>query len=260
MKKLQLPDVTLVMIETREHELAALAVSECLDKADFGDVIVLTDHNYPERLVWHRSGVRFHRVPDWPDKVGWARSMWYDVPPLVRTSHMLCIQWDSWIWTPEMWRDEFLGFDYIGAPWWYKDGKNVGNSGFCLKSTRLARYLRDRRDQFPCDTHVEDDLLCRGYRPKLEDRGFLWAPERIAYDFSYEGCGADSKPTKHFGFHGAFNFGAVLDHDKLLQRARLMIHSPGIGNPDGYIMRAFRQKNPGVIEELSSASRGVVNV
>ena len=240
---LKLPSVTLVMIETREHELARLAVEDCLRVAEFGDVLILTDQ--PKHFPF--KGCRFHSVPDFPDKLGWARSMWYDVPPLLRTSHMLGIQWDSWVIDPAMWRDEFLNYAYIGAPWWYKDGKNVGNSGFCLKSTRLARYLAKNRDKFPCDTSVEDDLLCRKYRPALENVGFRWASEKVAYDFSFEGC-AGNKPTKHFGFHAAFNFGWVLDHDRLLKRAQLMFQSPYI--QESYIGKSFCEKNPDIVKEL----------
>jgi hypothetical protein len=240
---LKLHNLTLVMIETREHELAALAVEDCLKVAEFGDVLILTDRS----TAFPRIGTRIEEVPDWSDKLGWARSMWYDVPPLVKTSHILAIQWDSWIWDPSVWRDEFLNYDFCGAPWWYKDGKNVGNSGFCLKSTRLARYLAKNRDKFPCDSSIEDDLLCRKYRSKLEDVGFRWAPEKVAYDFSFEGCGGN-KPTKHFGFHAAMNFGLVLDHDRLLERARLMFKSLYIR--DSYIAKAFCEKNPDVVKEL----------
>ena len=257
MEKLKLPTVTLVMIETREHELACMAVEDCLAKAEFGDILIVTDK--PDEFVSIKDA-RFYIVPDWPDKLGWARSMWFDVPPLLRTSHMLGIQWDSWIWDPSVWRDEFLDYDYIGAPWWYKDGKNVGNSGFCLKSAALARFIAARRAQFQCATSLEDDLLCRKYRPRLEDLGFVWAPEKIAYDFSYEGCGQEQPPTKHFGFHAAFNFSHVLPHDRLLERARIMMASPYIR--DSYIMKSFCIKNPDVIKELlnvEKTSRGVAN-
>ena len=252
---LQLPKVTLVLVETREHALARLALEDCLRVAKFGDVLIATDK--PAEFEGLDYKPRFHAVEDWPTKEGWARSMWYDVPPLLRTSHMLGIQWDSWIIDPTMWRDEFLDYDFCGAPWWYKDGKNVGNSGFCLKSTRLARFLAKNRDKFPCDTSVEDDLLCRKYRPKLEDLGFSWAPEKVAYDFSFEGC-AGNRPTKHFGFHAAFNFGWVLDHDRLLERARLMFQSPYIR--ESYIGKSFCEKNPSIVKEVLDMEASVAEV
>jgi hypothetical protein len=99
---LQLPDVTLVLIETREHALARLALVDCEAKVDFGDTVIFT--NKPNEF----EGRRIVQVEDWPSKLGWSRCFWYDVASHVRTSHALCIQWDSWVVDPSMWRDEYL--------------------------------------------------------------------------------------------------------------------------------------------------------
>jgi hypothetical protein len=118
MKRLELPDVTLVMLETQEHELARLAVEECLDKVQFGDALIFTD----DETKFYALGNKFFngqgctvKVPNWPTKLGWSQASWYDVPPLLRTSHALFIQWDSWVWDLEKWNDEFLRYDYIGG-------------------------------------------------------------------------------------------------------------------------------------------------
>lgn len=252
MGKLKLDTVTLVMVETREHALALKALEECVSKVDFGDVLILTDRPLefsPLTLLGVKP--RIHTVEDWPNKLGWSRSWWYDVPPLLRTAHTLNIQWDSWIWKPELWTDEFLDYDYIGAPWWYKDGMNVGNGGFSLVSTRLKRFLRARRQDFPCNTHVDDDLLCRKYRARLEIEGFRWAPESLAHRFAFE-CARPSEDSEHFGMHGCFNFGEVLSEEAFSERVRLMLASPYISNPDGYMWKAFSEKYPGVLRELST--------
>ncbi len=242
-KRVSLPDVTLVMVETREHELAYLAVGECLDKAEFGNVLIFTD-----QAGYFRGQGDIIHVPDWPEKIGWSRHTWQGISPYMRTSHALCIQWDSWIMDPGKWRDEWLQYDFIGAPWWYKDGKNVGNGGFSLRSTRLMRYLRDHRDRFPCHTALDDDLLCRGYRPELEDRGFVWAPQDVAQDFAFE-CVRPDKSATHFGFHACFNFGIVLDRDRLIERARLMNKSEYIKN-SSHMWSNFIQANSHIVDEL----------
>jgi hypothetical protein len=41
---LELPDVTLVIAETRAHELGRLAIEACLAKARFGGVVIHTDN------------------------------------------------------------------------------------------------------------------------------------------------------------------------------------------------------------------------
>jgi len=196
-----------------------------------------------------RNAVRIHRVADWPEKIGWSRSWWYDVPPLLRTRQTLNIQWDSWIWDVSMWDGAFLEYDYVGAPWWYKDGKNVGNGGFSLVSTRLKRFLRAHQHTLPCDTSVDDDLLCRKYRLTLENHGFVWAPESVAHRFAFE-CSRPSPTSRHFGFHGAFNFNQVLDAEKLEARARIMLSSAYIAKPDGYIFQAFAKSNPQLVERI----------
>lgn len=252
--KLQLPDVTLVMVETREHKLARMAIEDCLDVAEFGEVLVLTDNKTP----FFGIDARFVKVPDWPEKIGWSRSWWYDVPPLLRTRQTLNIQWDSWIIDASQWDDAWLQYDYIGAPWWYQDedgGKNVGNGGFSLVSTALKRYLAKHRDKYPCDTCIDDDLLCRKYRPQLEKEGFRWAPEHVADKFSYEGCGKEPRPfRKHFGFHAMFNWPKVLKKEPLMDRLEIATQSEYIFHPDSYMFKGFCQTNPEVAKELLKRS------
>jgi hypothetical protein len=37
--------------------------------------------------------------------------------PHVATSHVLVIQWDGYVVNADLWDDDFLRYDYIGAPW-----------------------------------------------------------------------------------------------------------------------------------------------
>lgn len=243
--KLQLPDVTLVLIETRQHELGRMALEECLRRCDFGDVVVFSD-----RAV---GPARHIRVPDWSSKLGWSQCFWYDVAPHMTTSHVLGIQWDSWVVDTTEWTNEFLRWDYIGAPWWYKDGLNVGNGGFCLRSTALLRYVRKHWDRYPCITDLDDDLYCRKYRTKLEIDGFQWAPEALASRFAFETT-RPSPESRHFGFHAAynFNFGCGDDKEGLLARARLMKSSAYMTESNKYIWEGFQKAMPEVAEAASA--------
>jgi len=269
--KLKLPDVTLVCVETREHELARLAICDCLEKIEFGDLLILTDD--PEKFIQPEVGNRdnwvgphygmsahFHVVPDWPDKLGWSRAWWFDVVPHLQTSHTLNIQWDSWIWSVGMWHDDWLQYDFIGAPWKHlpPTGPRVGNGGFSLVSTRLKRYVYDRRHKFPCDSDIDDALLCIKYRPELEKAGFVWAPEKVAYDFSFEGCDG-SEPTRHFGFHALFNFPHVLDRARLAERLELVMRSPNLTKPGSLPLTAFVQKHPALVQEFLSQPKELDN-
>lgn len=241
---LKLPDVTLVCIETRQHELARMAIDDCLRVAEFGDVLILSDRS--EMADDLAQPFHFHLVDDWPEKVGWSRSWWFDVPPLLRTRQTLNVQWDSWIFDPEEWHDEFLEFDYVGSPWWYPF-KNVGNGGFSLISSRLKKYIYDRRWDYPCDTAVDDDLLCRTYRPRLEEAGFLWAPDWVASAFAFE----TSRPyptSKHFGFHAIYNWPEVLKEDDLAKRIRIVSKLPSIR--EGGMFKELCRRYPRVNDYL----------
>jgi Protein of unknown function (DUF5672) len=246
---LKLPDVTLTCTETLHHELARLAIQDCLDRAEFGDVIIFTDQ--PHYFANMSVEPRFILVDNWPNKMGWSRSFWYDVPLHVRTSHALGIQWDSFIADPSMWRDEFLKYDFVGAPWWYKDGMNVGNGGFCLRSTKFMRFIRKHRAQFPCITDLDDDLYCRQYRPTLQEAGFVWAPEDVAIDFAFE-CVRSHERTRHFGFHAAYNFdyGCGFDQERIMQRARIMAKSRRMTVTHPYFWEGFVKSNGWVVDRL----------
>jgi uncharacterized protein DUF5672 len=244
---LKLPDVTLVLIETREHDLAQLALEDCERLVEFGDVLVFTDR--PSQFM--RADRRIITVPDWPEKIGWSRCFWYDVARHVHTTHSLGIQWDSWVVDTEAWMDDFLEFDYVGAPWWYNDGMNVGNGGFCLRSTAFLRFIRAKRAEVPCVTALDDDLYCRKYRTALQGAGFEWAPEPIAQRFAFE-CVRPDKSARHFGFHAAYNFdyGCQNDRERILERARLMAKSEYITKKSPYIWQGFVKRNPWVAEEI----------
>jgi len=250
---LELKDVTLVLIETREHELSRLALEDCERRARFAETLVFTDK--PSYFAGQNR--RIIDVPDWPNKIGWSRCFWYDVPLQVQTSHALCIQWDSWVVDPEMWREDYLAFDYVGAPWWYKDGMNVGNGGFCLRSTKFMRYIRNHRDQFPCLTDLDDDLYCRKYRPSLQNVGFEWAPDPIAHAFAFEVTRPDPD-ARHFGFHAVYNFnyGCQNDDQKLLERAKVMARSNYITKTNPYLWKGLIKAAPHLEPQLEDIRNG----
>lgn len=212
-KKLQLRDVTLVAMDTVCSELTYLAVNDCMRQADFGDVKVFTIHGKKDFGVSIEPFASVEEAGEF---------QLYKMPDYVSTSHILFIEFDSWIIDPSMWRDEFL-CDYIGAPWWWKDQYNVGNSGFCIRSKELMLYLREHRDKFPM-VMPEDHTLCRKYRPMLEPQ-FKWADEKTARDFSFERI-RPAIDSRHFGFHGIFNWPFVMSNVDFANRMEIARRTP----------------------------------
>lgn len=204
---INLSDVTLVAIDTVCHDLTALAIRDCCEHINFKDIVYFSDKYHPD-IPKSNTYILQKPIKNIEDHDNYR---WYGVPDLVKTSHMLIIEWDSWIINPDKWDDEFLNYDYIGAPWpWHKEFK-VGNGGFSLRSKALMQFLKEH-DNYKMIVH-EDDTLCRVHRPELEKLGFTWASEAIAERFAFE----RSAPRQSFGFHGLFNFASVLKEPRKLR-------------------------------------------
>jgi hypothetical protein len=226
--RLQLPDVTLVVVDTICHQLAALAIKECLEQAQFGAVHIHTD----DRTAFQHAGIDavFIAAAPFASLNEVMDYLWYQVPLPLETSHALIMQWDSGIVSPAQWSGRFLEYDYVGAPWgWHGDDHEVGNGGFSLRSRRLLRYLAEHRQEFPLN-HPEDDRLCRRYRPALERAGFRWASIDLALQFSFERSGF-SGLDQHFGYHGIFNWPRVFSVAALHERIQLMLGNPYLNQP-----------------------------
>lgn len=205
---LRLNDVTLVCIDDIAHALAAQALRDCIREIEFGSVQTWSSRRLIMSADHHQCEVR--SLNDY------NRILWYEVPKEIKTSHFLVIQYDGWIISPETWNPDWLGLDYIGAPWWHY-GLNVGNGGFSLRSTQLAQFLAEHQSVFEVGS-PEDDVLCRHYRKRLEQHKFLWATDEQARWFSFERV---LVPNPTFGFHGIFNWPRVLGRDALAHRMAL---------------------------------------
>ncbi len=82
--------------------------------------------------------------------MGYSKFMLQDLYKFVDTKFCLVIQSDGFVINPNLWTNQFLEYDYIGAPWpneisVYNASINkidlaknrVGNGGFSLRSKRL---------------------------------------------------------------------------------------------------------------------------
>lgn len=187
---ISLPNVTLIAVDNYVS-LASVSLDKCVKDINFRYCSLIKDFtNYNEFCLKHMAS---H----------------------IKTSHALIVQYDSWIIYPEMWTDEFLEYDYIGAKWPHLSNQ-VGNGGFSLRSKKLLDILADQN--YPDDVKFEDGEICLKMRSMLEDRGIKFAPEIVADKFSYE----RASPTgKTFGFHGLFNMWRHVDDDEMIKMAAL---------------------------------------
>jgi hypothetical protein len=114
-------------------------------------------------------------------------------------THILVIQADGYVLDGTSWTDEFLEYDYIGAPWLYDDEDNVGNGGFSMRSVALMKEVQKIDPPF---AHPEDWVICRFYGEELKKKGFKFAPEELAYKFAFEG---EAPKNYTFGFHSKYH-------------------------------------------------------
>lgn len=125
-----------------------------------------------------------------------------EFPKHIKSDFAMIIHRDGYILRPELWTDEFLAYDYIGAPWPFVHATQVGNGGFCIRSKRLAllgaQYKYDRRLQSNEDMWITGTL-----RPEYLKRGMEVAPIKLAGRFSCEGpIPGIADIETCFGFHG----------------------------------------------------------
>lgn len=214
---MKLPNVTLLCADTGSHALALHAILHSMSKCDFGHVVWLTDQEPPK--LPQLEHIQVEIIPTIESSLDYSKVVLKTLLPYVKTSHVLIIQWDGYVLNPNAWNDEFLNGDYIGAPWhWHEEGMRVGNGGFSLRSKKLLNALQDSEIQVD---NNEDTLICHKYRKFLKKKyDIKIASEYLAELFSFE---THLRGISTFGFHGLFNFCAVMPEKKLIQ---LIPHIP----------------------------------
>ena len=191
-----LTDVTLVAVTSVAIPATLDAIRASMAQARFAEVLLLSDKQ-PADLD---DGISWRPIAPLASRLDYSRFMLRDLAGHIKTSHALCIQWDGFVLHGAAWEPGFLEFDYIGAPWpHFSDGHNVGNGGFSLRSRKLLEACAS----LPLDgKNLEDVVISRLCRDRLQADGIRFAPEAVAKRFSFERM----EPTgREFGFHGAFN-------------------------------------------------------
>lgn len=153
----------------------------------------------------------------------------------IDSEHALIIQHDGHIVNPNMWSNEFLKYDYIGAPWpddveWNKRWNNyppemsktiiknlsinrIGNGGFSLRSKKFLEYADSFEKDF-LKHGVPEDIFLNVLNFELSiDKTIKYPNVETAMKFSYETPLKGYKFQKpkryhyfnlkrHFGWHG----------------------------------------------------------
>jgi hypothetical protein len=205
--------------------MALRALEICQRDIRFARTILLT-HGIPAD-VRVPPGVEIIATGPIASHSAYSKVVLKDLYAHIATTHVLVVQWDGYVVNPELWDDDFLGCDYIGAPW--SDG-SVGNGGFSLRSRRLLRALQN--PGFADVSEAEDAAICGIYRSRLMNESrIVFAEPALARRFSFE---MEVEPifagTRTFGFHGVFNLPLVMGAEEL--RVLVSQFSDGIANSE----------------------------
>lgn len=152
----------------------------------------------------------------------------FSLQNFIETEYCLIVQDDGWVINGNNWSDDFLNYDYIGAPchaafvgselvqsFQWVDTHNprpmiIQNGGLSLRSMKLlkapssygALYYFSNENAL----QNEDVQLSGIFRPQLESLGIKFAPDNLAKQFSVEYLGPlfhnDLNFSKLFGIHG----------------------------------------------------------
>ena len=197
MDKLKLGNVTLICLSDVKIPQSIKAIEICKAFADFGAVKFLTskpnDYEHTVQIdtpiysINKYSEFMIERLADYVD-----------------TDYCLVVQWDGFILNPEAWTDEFMQYDFVGAPYG-QHPLHLGNGGFSLRSKKLLDELQTL-SYFNFHKGVpEDKVICQLLRPALENVGCKFPDLETAEKFSSEGLW-----NGEFGFHD-LNLNRVAD-------------------------------------------------
>jgi hypothetical protein len=202
--------IAAVIVDTySENRLARLAIERTLQTG-------LVDQVHTFSIAPIYPGEVFHPINPIRSVLDYSHFMLNIVPHCVDADAVLVIQWDGMPCDRTAWRDEFLGYDYIGAPWGHCDPSvAVGNGGFSLRSRKLMQtlaMLKIRPDPSLPESDAEDVVICRHYRADILRAGCSFAPLEVAHQFAFE----NERHGSTFGFHGVFNMPGLLPEAELL--------------------------------------------
>jgi hypothetical protein len=191
---LRLPRITLIALTNRDFDGHKKALGKSCEGIEWGDV----------KLIWDEKITGIDE---------WNRKIIYELHTYIRTDFAMLIHADGYVINPEAWQDEFLAYDYIGAPWplprdnySYRTPTGelvrVGNS-VSLRSKRileLPSQLGLEWKSYYGNTN-EDGFLCVHNKHVLESQGCQFAPLETAKFFSREHEITENQGIETFAFH-----------------------------------------------------------
>jgi hypothetical protein len=232
--------ISAIIIDTYpDKKFASLAIKMVQRLSVVSRLITMSDSPFEDI-----ENTDFIQIPTLKSNNEYGQIIFEVLPEIITHEHVLVFQWDGFPLNPSKWKDEFLEYDYIGAP----DGNWVGNGGFSIRSKKLLTTLKklnisvDLKNPFD---QPEDKIICTHKKNILENNGIRFTPIRIAKEFSVE-HGPLNKDV--FGFHGPWNLPIFFRESDLIKYADNIVSR--IHQPTSMIPYLRRCREMGMFELL----------
>ncbi len=211
MKNLRLDQITLVSVTSVDLPAAELAMMISMHDIQFGEVKLLTS----EAFIPHDPQIQVVKIQKL-DFESYSRFILNGLHRFIDTDYCLVIQADGFVLNAHKWQDQFLDYDYIGAPWpkvltlgggdqMLHLKNQVGNGGFSLRSKKLLlETSKINLEKLDTPTKSEDLIICHFLFEAMIKNGIKFPSPELAAQFSIESQDASfgQNPNTSFGFHG----------------------------------------------------------
>ena len=204
-----LKNISLIAVTSGEEDECIKALEYSSRYIDFGEIILFTDKQIKHKNIRVVGAPKFNNISEW------GRFIVFDLYKFIKTDYVLLVHPDGFVVNPSKWSDDFLQFDYIGAPWrlpkdrisfrdHYGNIIRVGNS-VSLRSKRLLSLpskIGLEWCDFDGDVPHEDGFICVQHRHTfVENHGIKYAPLNIAMHFGREHPIEIPYTSEPFTFH-----------------------------------------------------------
>jgi hypothetical protein len=209
--KINLNNVTIVSVACVRPLETLKAIKYSMNGIEFNKAMLLTNHNITDNEV---EIVNINNL----DYEGYNRFIVYDLHKYIETEFALIVQDDGYVINPNMWQDDFLKYDYIGAPWGLPSDNfsfrdpfgnliRVGNGGFSLRSKKILSLPTQLGLEWKSyfGFYNEDGFFTCHNRHHFEKEGCVFAPIDVAKYFSHEAEIPETIGIQPFGFHGKWS-------------------------------------------------------
>lgn len=233
---LDLSRITLFAIDnTNRIDGTIKSLYTCMGVANFASVKLVTSLDYIQKYSeeLNKDGIQCEEMIFPIQNIDdYNRYIIYELHKHIDSDFVLLVQDHAFIINPESWTDQFLQYDYIGAPWPWREnafvtpfGEHIrcGNGGFSLRSKKLLEVplkveipfnVSERTDfykMFGSTNTNEDGNICVHNRHIFVEQGCKFAPIDIAKYFSYESPIPENMGIIPFGYHNNLPQGVEIE-------------------------------------------------